>query len=501
MTRESIDRLLKQGEGLEVEFKESFYELNKSTFESVCAFLNRKGGHLLLGVSNQGKVEGVLESEAEKMVDQLVTNANNPQKLSPAFYLSPQIIDYEAKKIIYVWVPESSQVHQTAGKIFDRTARDGDINITNHHQVAQLYLRKQNTYSENRIFPAVQLGDLRADLLQRVRVLAANQRPHHPWTGMTDEELMRSAGLYLKDVQTGQEGFTLAGVLLVGKDEVIQSALPHHKTDALVRIHNKDRYDDRDDIRTNLLESYDRLMAFVAKHLPDRFYLEGVQRISLRDRIFREVVANLLVHREFSNAFPAKLIIEEGRVLTENWNRPHGHGPINPALFTPFPKNPVIARFFKEIGWVDELGSGVRNTFKYAAIYSGGRNPVFEEGDVFRCIIPLNGTLSIEGKQVAKADRLSEVLNDLIDEGVNEGVIEGVNEGVRKELLIILQKIVERPGHGAVAITDSMSKAKSTVERYLKVLRSLRVVEFKGAPKTGGYFLTALMKERIERQS
>lgn len=41
---------------------------------------------------------------------------------------------------------------------------------------------------------------------------------------------------------------------------------------------------------------------------------------------------------------------------------------------------------------MDELGSGVRNTFKYAAIYSEGRNPVFEEGDVFRCIIPIGGT-------------------------------------------------------------------------------------------------------------
>lgn len=30
-------------------------------------------------------------------------------------------------------------------------------------------------------------------------------------------------------------------------------------------------------------------------------------------------------------------------------------------------------------GWVDELGPGVRNTFKYAAIYSDGRNPVFKE--------------------------------------------------------------------------------------------------------------------------
>jgi ATP-dependent DNA helicase RecG len=53
----------------------------------------------------------------------------------------------------------------------------------------------------------------------------------------------------------------------------------------------------------------------------------------------------MLVHREYANAFPAKLIIEKERVVTENWNKPHIHGLIDPSSFTPFPKNPVIARF------------------------------------------------------------------------------------------------------------------------------------------------------------
>lgn len=38
---------------------------------------------------------------------------------------------------------------------------------------------------------------------------------------------------------------------------------------------------------------------------------------------------------------------------------------IHPANFTPYPKNPIIVRFFKEIGKAYELGSGVRNVFKF----------------------------------------------------------------------------------------------------------------------------------------
>ena len=408
MTKEGIDSLLTKGEGIDIEFKECYFELSKSAFETICAFLNRQGGHLLLGVSNNRLVEGVLKSEADKIINDIVTAANSPAKLSPPFYLAPEVVDYSGKKIIYVYVPESSQVHRTANKIFDRTVTDGDIDITNHTaQVTQLYIRKQQTYSENCIYPFVKTEDLRLDLLQRVRTMVSNQQANHPWMSMNDEELLRSSGLYLKDYQTGETGYTLAAVLLLGKNELIQSILPHYKTDAIVRVENKDRYDDRDDIRTNLIESYDRLMTFVAKHLTDKFYIEGNQRISLRDRIFREVMANLLVHREFTNPFPAKLIIESERIFTENWNKPHGYGLIDPNLFSPFPKNPLIARFFKEIGLVEELGSGIRNAYKYVKLYSNGKNPVFEEGDIFKCFIPLDGTLTAsnqDGNQDSNQD-------------------------------------------------------------------------------------------------
>ena len=55
----------------------------------------------------------------------------------------------------------------------------------------------------------------------------------------------------------------------------------------------------------------------------------------------------------------------------------------------PSPKNPIIARVFKEIGLVDELGSGVKNLFKYCRQYSNGLNPELIEEDIFKTIIPL----------------------------------------------------------------------------------------------------------------
>ncbi len=111
-----------------------------------------------------------------------------------------------------------------------------------------------------------------------------------------------------------------------------------------------------------------------------------MKRISIRDAILREVAANILIHREYTNAFPAKLIIERGQVRTENSNKPHGLGALDPATFTPFPKNPVIGAFFREIHRADELGSGMRKLMKYGKAY-GGDDPQMVEGDVFRIVV------------------------------------------------------------------------------------------------------------------
>ena len=217
-------------------------------------------------------------------------------------------------------------------------------------------------------------------------------------------------GLYKKDIATGQEGLTLAAILLFGKDEIILSALPHHRTDAILRKVNLDRYDDRDDIRTNLIESYERLTQFVAKHLSDPFYLEGDVRVSLRNKIFREAIANILIHREYSSAYVAKMIIQKDKVVFENANKAHGHGAINPDNFMPFPKNPTIAKLFREIGYAEELGSGVKNLYKYSKLY-GGSDPKLVEDDVFTTTISLKEMSEqvehLIGKQVPSKQQVS----------------------------------------------------------------------------------------------
>lgn len=384
--KKQVLELIDRGEGISIEFKASRNQITKDIYQTVCAFLNRFGGTILLGVHDSGRITGIDPQAVSGIKKDFVTTINNPQKIHPPAYLSIEEVDLNGKQVIRIYVPESSQVHRCNGKIFDRN-EDGDLDITSHTDlVAALYQRKQTTYSENRIYPYAGLKELRPDLIEKCRRLVGVWKDGHPWLGMDDMTLIKSAQLYQTDPETGKSGLTLAGILLFGNDQVILSAVPHHRTDLILRKVNLDRYDDRDLVTTNLIESYERIMAFIRKHLPDPFFLEGTSRISIRDAIFREVASNILIHREYKNAFPAKLIIEYGQVRTENSNKPHGYGLIDPASFSPFPKNPVIGAFFREIRRADELGSGMRNMMKYGRAF-GGEDPQMIEGDIFKIIV------------------------------------------------------------------------------------------------------------------
>ena len=65
---------------------------------------------------------------------------------------------------------------------------------------------------------------------------------------------------------------------------------------------------------------------------------------------------------------------------------------LNPENLEPKPKNPTIAGFFRNIGYADQLGSGVRKLFLYSKPY-GGADPTFVEDDVFRITVSLDHTL------------------------------------------------------------------------------------------------------------
>lgn len=456
MTVDEVKKLIQDGEKIDVEFKESKDTITKDIFDTVCSFNNRNGGHILLGVNDKREIVGVNKDRVDKVIKEFTTSINNPQKIYPPLYLLPEVFEIDNKKIIHIRVPEGYRVCRHNGRIWDRSY-EGDVNVTDNSElVYKLYARKQGSYFVNKVYPNLDISFLDSSVIAKAKKMAISRNQNHVWKEMSDEELLRSANLILTDPETKREGITLAAILLFGKDNSIMSVLPQHKTDAIFRVVNKDRYDDRDVVITNLIDSYERLIAFGQKHLNDLFVLDGIVNVNARDRILREIVSNTLAHRDYSSGYPAKMIIDDEKITVENSNLAHGFGALDLRKFEPFPKNPTISKVFREIGLADELGSGMRNTYKYTQLYSG-RKPLFEEGDIFRTIIPLS---KIATQKVGY--QYSEVRDFAQDK---EELIEFIKLQIR-----LNNKITRH------AIADKAHVSVKTVERIVKEIGVLKYV-------------------------
>ena len=422
MTTELMRQLLSKDEKITIEYKECQNGIYDDVYETVCSFSNRYGGYIIMGVKDSGIPIGLNRNMIKDMKKNFVNQLNNPDKMSPTLYLSIEEFEYDGMMLLWVYVSPTSTVEKCANRIYDRN-EDGDMDITDSPiQLQNMYNRKSNTYVEHKIFPYVSLDDLRLDLMNKVRNLAKSRKPDHDWLQMSDQDILKSAGLWEKDFSSGVQGYNLAGVLLFGKDEVIRSCCPGYVTDAIYRVENLDRYDDRLQVTTNLIEAYEQLMEFVAKHTSDKFFLVDNVNTSIRDLIAREVIGNILVHRDFSSAYPAKLIIEKDWLKTENWCVPRRHGNIMSDEFTPYPKNPLIQQFFANIGRTDTIGSGVRNLYKYTPIYSEGGKPELFEDDVFKISIPLNKIAAESAKESKTLSKREQKIYDMICENVHLSV-------------------------------------------------------------------------------
>jgi ATP-dependent DNA helicase RecG len=174
-------------------------------------------------------------------------------------------------------------------------------------------------------------------------------------------------------------------------------------------------------------------------------------------------VSNILVHREFSGTFPARVVVEKTRLVAENWNRSLRPGRIEAKDFEPYPKNPILARFFVNIGYADTLGSGVRNLYNFTKIYSGGE-PELLEGDIFQTIVPLLPSESY---------------------GVTEKVTEGVTEGVTEKEASILALIKANNQITTTELAETLSVSRKTISARIKGLKEKGMLKRIGSDTKG----------------
>ena len=115
MTSEQLEPYLMAGESTCIEFKQCGGNPSWDIFESCCAFLNRDGGDLFLGITDDGKIIGVPENACESIIKNLIKVMNDPNLLDPPFCVLPEVIDCSGRKVIRLHVPKSADVHRFKG--------------------------------------------------------------------------------------------------------------------------------------------------------------------------------------------------------------------------------------------------------------------------------------------------------------------------------------------------------------------------------------------------
>lgn len=103
----------------------------------------------------------------------------------------------------------------------------------------------------------------------------------------------------------------------------------------------------------------------------------------------RKLVSNILIHREFMDKTPARILIYKDKIVSENVNNPKLFSSVDLVDNEPFSKNSTIVKIFRMIGYADELESGFYKINNICNEYFKSK-PKVEDKEIFKVCINLN---------------------------------------------------------------------------------------------------------------
>ena len=316
-----LETLLSQTECDDIEFKSAAGGFPDNFWDTYSAFANTDGGTIVFGVKEKdGKffLNGLTDEQIDKYKKDFWTNMNNRSTVScnlmkESDVSSPQ---YKGYKFMLFFVPRASNdqrpVFRTTNPYNGTFKRnyEGDYKCT-EREVKRMFADADEQHPvDSRILKNYSLEDIDKEALDKYRQLFKLSSPDHPWLSYTDIELLRMLGGYRKDRQTGEEGFTLAGLLMFGKYEAITDpeCAPHffpdyqeHLTeDENVRWTNRIWADGT--WEANLFNFYQRVLPRLQSVLPKPFKLEdNIRRDETPAHVaIREALINLCIHADYT---------------------------------------------------------------------------------------------------------------------------------------------------------------------------------------------------------
>jgi predicted HTH transcriptional regulator/predicted transcriptional regulator len=472
-------------ETIDREFKEAAGGLPRSIWATISAFANTNGGIIVLGVrEHDDRLELVGVPHPRRLLDDLHNQSRNSQKISqdmlPPGSVSVREVDNRPVIVIRVRPadrrtrPVFIDGHADGGTYLRRHTGD---HVATNDEVNRMMREASDLPADAVILPWIGVDHLDREALSayRRRVLILDERS--PLAELDDVGFLEAIEGYRRDPNTGEEGITVAGLLMFGTEAAIRTWRARHLIDArlLPAGAGGDEPDWADRVlwESHLYGAYNRIYPWLTRDLLVPFRLEnGVRDAeSERHRALREALVNMLVHADYVERAASLLLRWDGGVLFRNPGRsrvpvpgPHGGNRSDP-------RNPALLRMFRRIGLSEEAGTGVPRIFR-SWRESGFEPPQIDlqsEFDEFGITLPYQHLLSNEdrswlddfGAPLTRAEQLALVIARH-DEWVD-------NEAVRNVTGL----------HGA------------DVSRVLTGLRNRGLLEMVGSKRGASYRLSA----------
>lgn len=319
-------------EGVDLEYKAAKGGLPRDLWETYCAFANTDGGTIWLGITQGTDAldpHGV--KEPEKMLADFWNTLNNPSKTSINLLRDQDArlvaLDNPRRTLIRINVPRADR-HQRPVFIGSNPLRgtfrrnfEGDYLCT-EAEVRRMFADQAEEPADSRILEGFSLADLHPDSLRQYRNRFVS-RGAHVWQGEDDPGLLRKLGGWRRDRRSGQEGLTVAGLLMFGREEAIRdpAAIPGFQLDYRERFGEDPevRWTDRLHLdgswEGNLFQFYQLVMHKLSVgpgiKRPFRVDAEGYRTNATPvTEAFQEALVNALIHADYSG---------QGGIVIDRW--------------------------------------------------------------------------------------------------------------------------------------------------------------------------------------
>ena len=232
MTQNELMELLNAHEWRDVEFKEAQRAVPRNAYETVSAFANTEGGHLVFGVKKSGQdmeVVGVLD--VDKVQNEFLTTLRQPDKISVKVSVREELHKYDDSDLLVFYVPEVHRSHKPVflnGDIRRSFVRIGgsDIRCSDNERNRFLMDAATERYDGQSVDLNLSTA-LDLESIEWYRRTYEGRLGNRPYATLSDKEFLNEMGLLVEE--HGQVSPSHAAILF-------QASLGVQLTDEQARV-------------------------------------------------------------------------------------------------------------------------------------------------------------------------------------------------------------------------------------------------------------------------